>query len=274
MEKKEYRKIMKDERHICYRNAWHLGCATCYFVMIIVVTTLLVFFNELPVKPFFVVYAMAAIFVAVPTIILDQLNDKEMREGMEYYEKNHKTKPGIDFVGYIKTVEVVAFALLILSMTTIYFRFLKYDSKEVLLGDLTTIRASKTIINKTLNIYIPDTFKKVRDNLEYRPDGVELGIVYNDADAYIGIYFINIKLSESEVYNYVSSVEYYYKEKDNIEVTKDLNSISLVNNKKYYYISYYSYQGKLVQITYACDEDKMNKWVQGFTAINENVNFE
>ena len=56
MKKKEYRKIIKNERHITYRNAWHLGCITCYFVMILLITTLLVFLNELPIKPFFIIY--------------------------------------------------------------------------------------------------------------------------------------------------------------------------------------------------------------------------
>ena len=56
MKKKEYRKILKEENHITYRNAWHLGCVTCYFVMILLITTLLVFLNELPVKPFLFIY--------------------------------------------------------------------------------------------------------------------------------------------------------------------------------------------------------------------------
>ncbi len=274
MKKKEYRKIIKNERHITYRNAWHLGCITCYFVMILLITTLLVFLNELPIKPFFVIYFLAALFIGIPTIIIDQLNDKQMEDGMKYYEENNKTKDGVDYVGYLKVIEFISMMLLIISLITIYFRFLKYDYKEILLGDMTSIKANKIDIDNALDIYVPIGFKTTKDNLAYKPeDNIEYSITYEKDDTYIGIYFTNTDLKESEVYNYASSLGFYYKENDGIEVSDDLNTISFIDDDQYYYISYYSYKDKLVQVTYSCDEDDINIWEQGFVTINNNINF-
>lgn len=273
MKKRDYRKIIKEERHITYRNAWHLGCVTCYFVMILFITTLLVFLNELPVRPFFVIYILAAVFIGIPTIIIDQLNDRQMEDGMKYYEENHKTKDGVEYIGYLKVIEFVAMMLLILSLTTIYFRFLKYDYKEILLGDISTIRANKVNINNSLDMYIPINFKSTKKDILYKPDDIEFSITYNEDDVFIGAYFTNISLKESEIYNYTASMEYYYTSEDIEDINTNLNTFSFIKDDKYYYISYYSYKDKLVQITYSCDKDSSSKWEQGFITINNNINF-
>ncbi len=274
MNKKDYRKIIKKERHITYQNAWHLGCVTLSFVTIILVTTLLVFINELPIKPFVIIYFLALVFIAIPTIIIDQLNDKQMSEGMSYYEKNHKTNKGIDYVGYLKVLEFISIALLIISLTTIYFRFLRYDYKEILLGDITTIRVNKRRINDSIDIYVPAKFKEVDKDIKYAPEDISYSIVYSDKnDVYLGIYFTDTNMKESEIYNYVGSMEYYYEQTEDDDITQDLNTMSFTHDDTYYYIAFYTYQDKLVQITYSCDKEDVSKWEQGFIAINDNINF-
>lgn len=292
MKKSEFKKMMKKENK-AFRNYYIYEMIIILFLLIMVVGNVFVTSRELISNNITIVNSILIMIIAIPMIITDVRNDKEIKEMYKSYINENKK---IEYKDKTKTQKIVlaisVVAILISSIITI--KNISVDKNKI--EDTLTITSNKGNVIETqyekfggFSLKIPTDFQIMSDEMisvKY-PNGNPPSLVYTNERGTINVALVMndvalkntqieeyIKTMESTYKNYSYNVEVNFWERNNHKIGEMEFTTQASDTEIYNHIIAFSVDGKLRLVNFNCTKEISEEWKEISKFIIESIKFE
>ncbi len=295
MKKNEFKKIMKKENK-AFKNFYLYGGFVTLLLVIVIILNVLLNFNEIIPLYAFIVNAVLAIAVAIPFIVIDIKNDKEIKSMYESYQKDGKIPEYKDKTKSLKILLIFSIIVVIIDgFIMAKYTFLKENEKtntidtslEIMTNQGNRITTQYEDLGE-FSLKIPTDFNimsKEAISNKY-PTGNAPSLVYTNERGTINIAFVlnDVAMRNDEIEEYTKAMETMYRQYAN---DIDINFFERNNHKIgeikfispasdtniYNHIIAFSVAGKLRLVNFNCTEELRHEWEEVGNFIINSLNF-
>ena len=282
MKKSVLKKILKKENK-AFKNFYLYASVITFLLIIVIILNVLLNLNEIIPFHAFIVNAVLAFAVAIPFIIIDIKNDKEIKKMYESYQQDSKIPEYKDKTKYLKILLTLSIIVVIIDgFIMAKYTFMKENEKS------NTIDESLEIITNQGNVIttqyedfgefllkIPTDFGIMSGEAisNKYPSGNAPSLVYTNERGTINIAFVSndvamrndeieeyTKLMENMYKEYTSEININFFEKSNHKIGEIKFISSAVDTNIYNHIIAFSVDGKLRLLNFNCTEELRNEW--------------
>ena len=265
-------------------------------LVIVIILNVLLNFNEIIPLYAFIVNAVLAIAVAIPFIVIDIKNDKEIKSMYESYQKDGKIPEYKDKTKSLKILLIFSIIVVIIDgFIMAKYTFLKENEKtntidtslEIMTNQGNRITTQYEDLGE-FSLKIPTDFNimsKEAISNKY-PTGNAPSLVYTNERGTINIAFVlnDVAMRNDEIEEYTKAMETMYRQYAN---DIDINFFERNNHKIgeikfispasdtniYNHIIAFSVAGKLRLVNFNCTEELRHEWEEVGNFIINSLNF-
>ena len=280
MKKSEFKKMLKKENK-AFKNFYLYGGIIIFLFLAIIITNVLLNLNELIPLNFFWINAALAFAVAIPFVVIDVKNDKEINVMYNAYQKDGKIPEYKDKTKALKIILILSIIVVIIDgLIMAKFTLMNKEEEPINTSLEITTEYGNTITTQyedigEFSIKIPTEFNIMSDeaiSVKY-PNGNAPSLVYTNERGTINVAFAlnDVAMKESEIEEYTKIMEETYKQyTDDINVNffernnHTVGEIKFVtpasDTNIYNHIIAFSVDGKLRLVTFNCTEELRDEW--------------
>ena len=286
---------MKKENK-AFKNFYLYGGFVTLLLVIVIILNVLLNFNEIIPLYAFIVNAVLAIVVAIPFIVIDIKNDKEIKSMYESYQKDGKIPEYKDKTKSLKILLIFSIIVVIIDgFIMAKYTFLKENEKtntidtslEIMTNQGNRITTQYEDLGE-FSLKIPADFNimsKEAISNKY-PTGNAPSLVYTNERGTINIAFVlnDVAMRNDEIEEYTKAMEAMYRqyandidtnffERDNHKIG-EIKFISPASDTNIYnHIIAFSVDGKLRLVNFNCTEELRTEWEEVGNFIINSLNF-
>lgn len=222
MKKSEFKKMMKKENK-AFKNYYVYEIIIILLTMIMVVGNVFATSKNLIPNNITIINSILIMIIAIPIILIDVKNDKDIREMYQIYNKESKIPEYKDKTKSLKIVLVISIvAVLISGIITITNISVNKDPYISEIENTLEITSNKGNIIKTqyedfggFSLKIPSEFKIMSDemlNVKY-PNGNPPSLVYTNERGTINVALVmnDVAMKNTQIEEYIKTMESTYK---------------------------------------------------------------
>ena len=286
---------MKKENK-AFKNFYLYGGFVTLLLIIVIILNVLLNFNEIIPLYVFIVNAVLAIAVAIPFIVIDIKNDKEIKSMYESYQKDGKIPEYKDKTKSLKILLIFSIIVVIIDgFIMAKYTFLKENEKtntidtslEIMTNQGNRITTQYEDLGE-FSLKIPTDFNimsKEAISNKY-PTGNAPSLVYTNERGTINIAFVlnDVAMENEEIEEYTKAMETMYSqyandinvnffERDNHKIG-EMKFISQASDTNIYnHIIAFSVDGKLRLVNFNCTENLRTEWEEVGDFIINSLSF-
>lgn len=292
--KKNFKKILYKENKVFKNNYNYQIILILLLIMVTVPNIILTVQNRLPSHILFV-SVLLTLLIGIPIIIIDILNDIEIKKMYQIYITEKKTPIYKDKTKKIKV-------LLIYSIIIVFMNWLFVIPNRIKLEDLNQIKNTLSITTNQghlietqyeklggFKLKIPIEFKIMKDEMIHikYPNGNPPSLVYTNERGTINIAVVmnDVAMKNTEIEEYVKTMETTYKEyaKDvkinfwerNGHKIGEMEFVTQASDTEIYnHLIAFSVNNKLRLVNFNCTKEFMNEWQEVSEFVVKSIIFE
>lgn len=292
MKKSEFKKMMKKENK-AFKNYYIYEMIIILLLLIMVVGNVFFTSRELIPNNITIFNSVLIVIIAIPIIITDMKNDKEIKEMYKSYINGNEKTEYKDKTKNLKIVVVISVvAILISSIITI--KNISVNQSKI--EDTLTITSNKGNVIETqyeefggFSLKIPTDFQIMSDEMisvKY-PNGNSPSLVYTNERGTINVALVMndvaikntqieeyIKIMESTYKNYTKNIEINFWERNNHKIGEMEFWTQASDTEIYNHIIAFSVDGKLRLVNFNCTKELSEEWKEISKFIIESIKFE
>ena len=296
MKKSEFKKMMKKENK-AFKNFYLFGGIITFLLIVVIILNVFLNFNEIIPLSAFIINAILAFAVAIPIIIIDVKNDKEIKKMFESYQKDGKVPEYKDKTNSLKILLILSILVVVIDGFIMAKYFFMKENKDISQIDTSleiTTNKGNTIQTQYedfggFSLKIPTDFNIMSAeaiSIKY-PNGNAPSLVYTNERGTINIAFVlnDVAMENNEIEEYTKAMEAMYKQYvDNIDTNffernnhkvGEMEFISPASDTNIYnHIIAFSIDGKLRLINFNCTEELLEEWQDISDFIIRSIQFD
>lgn len=296
MKKSEFKKMMKKENK-AFKNYYVYEIIIILLTMIMVVGNVFATSKNLIPNNITIINSILIMIIAIPIILIDIKNDKDIKEMYQIYNKESKISEYKDKTKSLKIVLVISIvAVLISSIITITNISVNKDPYISEIENALEITSNKGNIIKTqyedfggFSLKIPGEFKIMSDemlNVKY-PNGNPPSLVYTNERGTINVALVmnDVAMKNTQIEEYIKTMESTYKnyskdikinfwERNNHKIGEMEFTTQSSDTEIYNHMIVFSVDSKLRLVNFNCTKEFSDEWKEISKFIIESIKFE
>ena len=293
MKKSEFKKIMKKENK-AFKNFYLYGGIVTFLLIIVIFLNVLLNLNETIPLYAFIMNAVLAFAVAIPFVIIDVKNDKEIKKMYESYQTDSKIPEYKDKTKALKILLILSIIVFVIDgFIMAKYTFMQENEKAIETSLEIVTNQGNTIITEYEDLgdfllKIPTEFNIMSEeaiSIKY-PTGNAPSLVYTNERGTINIAFVlnDVAMENEEIEEYTKAMETMYSQyandinvnffkRDNHKIG-EMKFISQASDTNIYnHIIAFSVDGKLRLVNFNCTEDLRTEWEEVGDFIINSLSF-
>ena len=294
MKKSEFKKMMKKENK-AFKNYYVYEIIIILLTMIMVVGNVFATSKNLIPNNITIINSILIMIIAIPIILIDIKNDKDIKEMYQIYNKESKISEYKDKTKILNMCLMISIVVLIVWVIITIPNIAKTENLSEIETTLVITTNKGNNIETQYEIFdgfkikIPSEFKIMSDeivNVKY-PNGNAPSLVYTNDKTTINVALVmnDVTMKNSQIEEYVKTMESTYKnyskdvklnfwERNNHKIGEMEFTTQGSDTEIYNHIITFSVNDKLRLVNFNCTKEQMSEWQNVSKFIVDSIMFE
>ena len=294
MKKSEFKKMMKKENK-AFKNYYVYEIIIILLTMIMVVGNVFATSKNLIPNNITIINSILIMIIAIPIILIDIKNDKDIKEMYQIYNKESKIPEYKDKTKILNVCLIISIVVLIVWAIITIPNITKTENLSEIESTLAITTNKGNNIETQYEMFdgfkikIPSEFKIMSDeivNVKY-PNGNAPSLVYTNDKTTINVALVmnDVAMKNSQIEEYVKTMESTYKnyskdvklnfwERNNHKIGEMEFTTEGSDTEIYNHIIAFSVNDKLRLVNFNCTKEQMSEWQEVSKFIMDSIMFE
>ena len=294
MKKSEFKKMMKKENK-AFKNYYVYEIIIILLTMIMVVGNVFATSKNLIPNNITIINSILIMIIAIPIILIDIKNDKDIKEMYQIYNKESKIPEYKDKTKILNVCLIISIVVLIVWAIITIPNITKTENLSEIESTLAITTNKGNNIETQYEMFdgfkikIPSEFKIMSDeivNVKY-PNGNALSLVYTNDKTTINVALVmnDVAMKNSQIEEYVKTMESTYKnyskdvklnfwERNNHKIGEMEFTTQESDTEIYNHIIAFSVNDKLRLVNFNCTKEQISEWQEVSKFIADSIMFE
>ena len=294
MKKSEFKKMMKKENK-AFKNYYVYEIIIILLTMIMVVGNVFATSKNLIPNNITIINSILIMIIAIPIILIDIKNDKDIKEMYQIYNKESKIPEYKDKTKILNVCLIISIVVLIVWAIITIPNITKTENLSEIESTLAITTNKGNNIETQYEMFdgfkikIPSEFKIMSDeivNVKY-PNGNALSLVYTNDKTTINVALVmnDVAMKNSQIEEYVKTMESTYKnyskdvklnfwERNNHKIGEMKFTTQGSDTEIYNHIIAFSVNDKLRLVNFNCTKEQISEWQEVSKFIADSIMFE
>ena len=294
MKKSEFKKMMKKENK-AFKNYYVYEIIIILLTMIMVVGNVFATSKNLIPNNITIINSILIMIIAIPIILIDIKNDKDIKEMYQIYNKESKIPEYKDKTKILNVCLIISIVVLIVWAIITIPNITKTENLSEIESTLAITTNKGNNIETQYEMFdgfkikIPSEFKIMSDeivNVKY-PNGNAPSLVYTNDKTTINVALVmnDVAMKNSQIEEYVKTMESTYKnyskdvklnfwERNNHKIGEMKFTTQGSDTEIYNHIIAFSVNDKLRLVNFNCTKEQMSEWKEVSKFIVDSIMFE
>ena len=294
MKKSEFKKMMKKENK-AFKNYYVYEIIIILLTMIMVVGNVFATSKNLIPNNITIINSILIMIIAIPIILIDIKNDKDIKEMYQIYNKESKIPEYKDKTKILNVCLIISIVVLIVWAIITIPNITKTENLSEIENTLVITTNKGNNIETQYEMFdgfkikIPSEFKIMSDeivNVKY-PNGNAPSLVYTNDKTTINVALVmnDVAMKNSQIEEYVKTMESTYKnyskdvklnfwERNNHKIGEMKFTTQGSDTEIYNHIIAFSVNDKLRLVNFNCTKEQISEWQEVSKFIADSIMFE
>ena len=294
MKKSEFKKMMKKENK-AFKNYYVYEIIIILLTMIMVVGNVFATSKNLIPNNITIINSILIMIIAIPIILIDIKNDKDIKEMYQIYNKESKIPEYKDKTKILNVCLIISIVVLIVWAIITIPNITKTENLSEIESTLAITTNKGNNIETQYEMFdgfkikIPSEFKIMSDeivNVKY-PNGNAPSLVYTNDKTTINVALVmnDVTMKNNQIEEYVKTMESTYKnyskdvklnfwERNNHKIGEMKFTTQGSDTEIYNYIIAFSVNDKLRLVNFNCTKEQISEWQEVSKFIADSIMFE
>jgi len=294
MKKSEFKKMMKKENK-AFKNYYVYEIIIILLTMIMVVGNVFATSKNLIPNNITIINSILIMIIAIPIILIDIKNDKDIKEMYQIYNKESKIPEYKDKTKILNVCLIISIVVLIVWAIITIPNITKTENLSEIESTLAITTNKGNNIETQYEMFdgfkikIPSEFKIMSDeivNVKY-PNGNAPSLVYTNDKTTINVALVmnDVAMKNSQIEEYVKTMESTYKnyskdvklnfwERNNHKIGEMKFTTQGSDTEIYNHIIAFSVNDKLRLVNFNCTKEQISEWQEVSKFIADSIMFE
>ena len=294
MKKSEFKKMMKKENKP-FKNYYVYEIIIILLTMIMVVGNVFATSKNLIPNNITIINSILIMIIAIPIILIDIKNDKDIKEMYQIYNKESKIPEYKDKTKILNVCLIISIVVLIVWAIITIPNITKTENLSEIESTLAITTNKGNNIETQYEMFdgfkikIPSEFKIMSDeivNVKY-PNGNAPSLVYTNDKTTINVALVmnDVAMKNSQIEEYVKTMESTYKnyskdvklnfwERNNHKIGEMKFTTQGSDTEIYNHIIAFSVNDKLRLVNFNCTKEQISEWQEVSKFIADSIMFE
>lgn len=294
MKKSEFKKMMKKENK-AFKNYYVYEIIIILLTMIMVVGNVFATSKNLIPNNITIINSILIMIIAIPIILIDIKNDKDIKEMYQIYNKESKIPEYKDKTKILNVCLIISIVVLIVWAIITIPNITKTENLSEIESTLAITTNKGNNIETQYKMFdgfkikIPSEFKIMSDeivNVKY-PNGNAPSLVYTNDKTTINVALVmnDVAMKNSQIEEYVKTMESTYKnyskdvklnfwERNNHKIGEMKFTTQGSDTEIYNHIIAFSVNDKLRLVNFNCTKEQISEWQEVSKFIADSIMFE